>query len=385
MLNREIFEQATRAPRFSISLVTKDVLRLCTSKLSTERSILRLNSKLGGDAARVVVEGLVRNVFFIEPVNASVTSTKYAHRWLKDGSSFSDFSVEDPRGASFEECEHMFVELLDDLSGTLDDEAKVEVLNGFLKNSLNGYELPLDYLDVSAEDGRHLHRAGNLKWVFNKSSRTIKLRQAVETLTEPFTYSVIGPDGGTKSVTMPLSIIVNGVLRSKIEVKTYKTDRAQTGNYKTNREKRWEAHPRSVQFASRAVAWGIEFVLLNQMINFSGFPSEVKDKLVANGLADAAVDFTRCPITGDLLEFKEFAAAVMSPVHGRSDYQVGHLNPLKRLAATGSAWGHTPENIAWISADGNRIQGSLSHDETIELLRQIWRNHHFGEQTSTLA
>ena len=62
----------------------------------------------------------------------------------------------------------------------------------------------------------------------------------------------------------------------------------------------------------------------------------------------------------------------MAPEQGRSAFQVGHLDPLK---VEGNLWtnGHRPDNIGWISASGNRIQGSLSAEETREMLKRIWR------------
>ena len=56
----------------------------------------------------------------------------------------------------------------------------------------------------------------------------------------------------------------------KTEVKTYLTDRAQTGDYQTNREKRWESHPDGVQFAFRRDCLKIEHKLLSQICHFDG-------------------------------------------------------------------------------------------------------------------
>jgi hypothetical protein len=58
----------------------------------------------------------------------------------------------------------------------------------------------------------------------------------------------------------------------KIKVKTYPTDRALTGDHKTNREKRWETHPQSVQFGQRRDCLEVEYTLINQLCHFAGFP-----------------------------------------------------------------------------------------------------------------
>ena len=66
----------------------------------------------------------------------------------------------------------------------------------------------------------------------------------------------------------------------------------------------------------------------------------------------------------------------MNPQHGRSSFQVSHLDPLK-LNATGDEveFGHKAENIGWISSDGIRIRGGLSLHETRDLLKTISQNY----------
>ena len=63
--------------------------------------------------------------------------------------------------------------------------------------------------------------------------------------------------------------------------------------------------------------------------------------------------FVKCPITGDNIQYSEFANDALHPTHGRSAFQVGHLNPLKS-SDTDGFYGHTADNISWISENGNR-------------------------------
>lgn len=49
------------------------------------------------------------------------------------------------------------------------------------------------------------------------------------------------------------------------------------------------------------------------------------------------------------------------------------MNPLK--AGVGATNGHTPENVAWISEDGNRIQDALTLDAVKNLLRRVAKNY----------
>ncbi len=59
---------------------------------------------------------------------------------------------------------------------------------------------------------------------------------------------------------------------SKITTKTYLTDRGQTGGHQTNREKRWEAHPKSVHFALYQNCLQVEYKLVVQILEFYDFP-----------------------------------------------------------------------------------------------------------------
>ncbi|XGB38433.1 MAG: hypothetical protein LVT47_08325 [Cyanobacteria bacterium LVE1205-1] len=87
------------------------------------------------------------------------------------------------------------------------------------------------------------------------------------------------------------------------------------------------------------------------------------------------MEISRCPITLEPLVFQEFREELMNPTHGKSNFQVGHLNPLKLDDPNSLIAGHTAGNIAWISANGNRIQGSMSLEEVRDLLKRITHNY----------
>lgn len=162
--------------------------------------------------------------------------------------------------------------------------------------------------------------------------------------------------------------------KGKIEVKTYLTDRVLTGAHKTNREKRWETHPDSVHYALRRDALEIEYVLVEQLCHFEGFPRGIRENLKKQNLVDLSDEPFRCPVTLEPQSFKEFEDALLNPVAGKSSFQVGHLNPLKAVNEDPRC-GHTAENISWVSADGNRIQGSLSLEDTRAMIRRIAENY----------
>ena len=287
---------------------------------------------------------LIRNSFLVELVNDEVTSTKVECRW-------SPRLAGECRYAQFDSCYEIFKKLLEIISGLNAEE--IGILKDFLNYSLISYELPIDY---TTPRDNNIHAADNVNLFLNDSVlKTIKLRKLIFTGRDPI-YSVF-----------------KRILTDKITVKTYLTDRAQTGDYKTNREKRWEAHPRSVQYALRRKCFEIETVLLLQAARFQNCDNQFVSLLKTSGLLEDNFEFRRCPITGEIINFDDFSADVLHPIHGKSKFQVGHLNPLKATSQDGIS-GHSAQNISWISENGNRIQGSLSIKEVDRLLKNIYRN-----------
>ncbi len=222
------------------------------------------------------------------------------------------------------------------------------------------YEVPIDYTAVPSRlHTTRMHCLGNMSWTFDEIMiRTLKLRQL---LTDP--------------QTSPDARFFRRVLNDKIKVKTYLTDRVLTGAHKTNREKRWEAHPASVHFATRREAMAIEYTLVTQLCCFDGFPKRPRELLQREGVLPGDIQTFRCPVTREPMSFAKFYDELENRTHGRSQFQVGHLNPLKLDDPSDVASGHTADNISWISEDGNRIQGSLSLNDVRALLRRIAMNY----------
>jgi hypothetical protein len=297
--------------------------------------------------AASVLMGIVRAAFLIELVNDAVTSTKFEFRW-------SPRLAGDPRGCTFDECFAIFANLATDLAAEAHDVSVVKTLARFARFNMLPYEMPIDYVARTSP----IHRAANMAWIWYdpEITKTILLR---EQLRDPTTTGALA------------ALFV--LAEKKTKVKTYLTDRALTGASKTNREKRWEAHPEGVQFAFRRDCLKIEHKLMSQICHFEGFPRDVRAALTTSNAILAMELPARCPITRDALEFDMLRRTLEQPDWGRSQFQVGHLNPLKGPGA-GPQFGHTPANIAWISADGNRVQGHLSYDETMALLERIREN-----------
>jgi len=310
----------------------------------------QLRASLGNNF-RKLTYSILRNAFLIELVKVpKIETTKFRVRWFKQLNN-------DPRYCSFDECLLIAQDLLTTLPAWLAEPSHAECITLSFSNGMVPYESPLDYVSRFTQQNR-LHQRGNLIWFYDDLvMRTLKLRKYLK-----------------DEATSPDRQFFRIVLSDKIKVKTYLTDRVLTGEYKTNREKRWETHPNSVHFAERRVCMAIEYALVTQICAFDGFPAASLKQLQEANILPQDLPMALCPITGDALSYEAFRNELLNPTHGKSDFQVGHLNPLK-LGNDGEATGHTSDNISWISADGNRIQGSLSLDAVRILIQRISENY----------
>lgn len=293
------------------------------------------------------VGNLIRFSFLIELTNLTVGSTKMKTRWLSglilmpQDNSFEPIQGEfipgnDPRASSFDDCLHIFSKCLNIICDQFEAETDiVDVLLLFNKNKSIPYEFPFDYVNPSLVP---IHVASNVEWALN-----FDITWLLEV--RPIFKKVLDKQQ------------IN-----KIQTKTYKTDRALTGKDKTNRAKRWEVLSEDFQHASLKQCWSVEKKLLSELIGFNGFPTETIKELQDKGLISNDIAISRCPVTLEVLEFSTLMADAQ---HGVSDYQVGHLHPLKRNGL------HEEENICWQSSDGNRIQGDMMIEEILELLETI--------------
>ncbi|UBF29299.1 hypothetical protein K9N68_16565 [Kovacikia minuta CCNUW1] len=385
---KEILEQAVAreegtSNRFSMSAPFKAILPALEETLSIEcyKNIkaslaASFTNKVGKDIAEYVLQSIFRHAFLIEAVRKPSGATNMSVRWD------APLDQNDYRYASYDKCFEIFEMLVSSLKEDLDEQENRQLLKLFKEYGLLSYELPLDYKNRVV--GRYIHSIDNFTWMWDElPKRTLKLR------------SLLLAKKRTANKNKTDQILLLEAAYSKIVVKTYLTDRAQTGDYKTNREKRWETEPESVQFALRRDCLEIEYTLVQQLCRFKDFPSDISKLLEEEGLLEAEVNgvevvlanpphlsyeilkgssFFRCPITMDELDFDEFQREVTDPEHGKASFQVGHKNPLKAINDDPYS-GHSAQNISWISADGNRIQGHLSLKEARALIRKIYKNY----------
>jgi hypothetical protein len=340
---RAVLEQEIARDRFAMPGLVASILPVLIEE--QRQRVQTLNRVLVDQVAQHVFRGIVRSSFLIELVKTpKIETTKFEVRWA------DRLDAADPRFASFDECLKIFDSVLAELEPALELEENRELLRLFRIWSLPAYEIPLDYRQRIAEG--YIHRADNISWTWEEVIRRVVTLRA-------FLLNSTNPDAAFFSAAY-----------GKIQVKTYLTDRVQTGAYKTNREKRWEAHPASVHFALRRDCLEIEYSLVNQLCHFNDFPLALFQALNDEGLLIPIETPFRCPITMEPFSFKDFKQEVESPIAGKSNFQVGHMNPLKAVNDDPSS-GHAAQNISWISSHGNRIQGHLSLRETRAMIRRI--------------
>lgn len=351
---KEAIEAILAAPRFNMNALYGDVWSIIEDSPTCAPSLNIVEQILSPKQYKRFANSILRNAFLIEPMLTKGGATKTTYRWL-------NALADDQRYCSFEECLAIAENLINVLGGGwLNNPNHLETFQLSLDHQMIPHESCFDYINLIERNDTvtRIHRLGNLEWIYSPVAiRTLKLRQFL-----------------TNPQTSPDSVFFKQVLEDKIKIKAYLTDRVQTGEHQTNREKRWETNPHSVHFATRQMGMEIEYKLVTQICAFEGFPDASREALQAQNILPADLNIFRCPITLDPLSFTQFREELINPVHGRSSFQVAHLNPLK-LGDPNEARGHMAENISWISADGNRIQGSMSLTQIRALLRRIASNY----------
>lgn len=306
---------------------------------------------------KLVVGNVVRFSFLIELTNLKVTSTKMKTRWLpakiqmSQAKSFTPVEGtfqpgNDPRASTYDECAAVFAKVCNLICDKYEETASIgDLLRTLSQHSRVPYELPFSYKNPKASP---VHTEGNVAWALTDDIQWLlgarKLLRAA--------------DGAEREA-------LRETVKKKLEVKVFKTDRSLTGKDKTNRAKRWEVLSDDFQHATIEQCWSAERQLTLDLVGFEGFPTALRARFVKESLVAAEQPKTRCPVTLEVLDFSTLSKSVLTPTHGESDYQIGHLHPLKRGGR------HEGENVRWQSADGNRIQGDLTIEETSRLLDSI--------------
>ena len=210
--------------------------------------IQNLRHVLGARHYKKLSQTILRNAFLIELVKVpKIETTKFRERWYRqlDG---------DPRGCSFEECSEIASDLLEEPPAWMSDLHHAEALKLAFDYSVIPYEAPIDYALRITQNGR-IHERGNLVWYYDELIlRTLKLRKYL-----------------TGSEQSPDVAFFRQILDDKIKVKTYLTDRVLTGDYKTNREKRWRHIPNPFTLPNDEPAWRLSMPWLRKYVLLTDF------------------------------------------------------------------------------------------------------------------
>lgn len=173
--------------------------------------------------------------------------------------------------------------------------------------------------------------------------------------------------------------VANKTLNS-IQTKALRTPRKVTGEWKTNREYRWDLVRHHPQYATHKNCLIIHLRLLGMMCEFVNAPDlpQATRKLLAKYIGHHPNPGTyRDALTLRLLNYNSFADEVLSGSHGESGFHVGHEDPT-RLPR------HVPENISWREKRSNLIQGNMTLRESrTALVELIARYFELGEVTIT--
>ena len=343
---KQIIEDSVATERFNINSLFKELIKIDEIKELHNEYTSIVEPKI----AKKILIGIIRFSYLIEPVKVpKIESTKFAYRWG------DELTSDDPRRAEFEICKLISDNLFQDVLNALRDNDRMEILKNIISHTLIPYEINIDYINRITD--RRIHTPDNIALFWDEDFISVfKLRESLLNL----------------SINTYASFFSRAY--DKICVKSYLTDRVLTGEHKTNREKRWECHPKSVHFALRKECLKIEKKLINQIFHFENFPDDLKTILSERRLLNAQNEVSRCPITLNKISFVNFKEEVLNPIHGKASLQVGHMHPLKS-GLENTIMGHSAENISWISSVGNRIQGELSVDETQSLIKTIFSNY----------
>lgn len=304
--------------------------------------LARLKKILPGSEYKNFKKVIIRFSFFIAFTDRSVgtDATRTNVRWASELNG-------DPRFATYDECEKICQKVIHKIvtASTSD----LSLLRDYCRLNAFTEALPIDYIRKIPSG---IHSALNVDVFTDDATRDyVKIRSII---TDPSR----NPDHS----------MFNMIYKDKLETKAYKTDRTQTGDFKTNREWRWETLPNNFQFAFRRDCDSVINQLILGVCRFKNCNPTLVSALQGEKLLSSPLTFYRCPITGDELDYNEFVYEIQNPEHGKSAYQVGHMSPLKLGGI------HRGDNVAWETLDGNRIQGNLSETEVNDLLKRIFTN-----------
>jgi hypothetical protein len=161
-----------------------------------------------------------------------------------------------------------------------------------------------------------------------------------------------------------------------IGTRALRSQRRQTGLFKSNRAARWKLDPADPQYGTEVDCKLINLRLLGMMLEFRNAPvvdDETRQTLERYLGQPIRPDAYRDALTLERLDYAELRLEVENPTHGQSRFHIGHENP----KATPK---HTPTNVSWREGRSNSIQGDLTLPEArTKFVELIARYFELGE------
>jgi hypothetical protein len=360
--------------------IAMDVQATIATLLDFLKRQLTALGREGTQAARKLEERIDTVAFKIRlplPSDPSCNQTPMRDRWIMDPESY--LKEGDPRAATEDECMAMKAMLLAKacmFEGVEQpDTATRAVIEQVLGDSYSpgaarciqtGETLRLTDLVIGATMSTYMVGSAELPVEYQKPLTCCGLHEAknIGWLRPPTEIIAVRTFLAQKDVP--------GSLLNKVQLKAYSTDKQTMPPFFSNRDYRWATWVESPQFASRTDCRGVELQLLAQILEFVDAPrlSDEERRQVEHHLGrELVLNSCHCPITGDPLVYKDFEEAAKNPQAGKSEYHVGHLNPLTRGGK------HVKENVVWMSDAGNRIQGNDTFDEIVALIQRAAAFH----------
>lgn len=140
-----------------------------------------------------------------------------------------------------------------------------------------------------------------------------------------------------------------------ISTRALRSGRKQTGQFRSNRASRWRLNPNDPQYGTELDCKLILLKLYAQLFEFYNAPdlperlqlifnNYVKKPIVSQSYKD--------PLTKEYLCFEKFCIESNNPIHGHSQFHIGHHNPKLHPK-------HTPNNINWRTHRSNMAQSDV--------------------------
>lgn len=153
---------------------------------------------------------------------------------------------------------------------------------------------------------------------------------------------------GCRSVGIPDKLV------QSIVTKAIRAPKRLTGAYRSNRESRWLLPEDHIYYATEVDCKLVCIKLLAGLFRFKNSPSPTDDLKVWMQPYFVIGEY-RDPITDEEFDYLEYVNEQAMPVHGRSKFHIGHMNP-KAIPK------HVPDNIMWQTKLSNEIQGGMPLD-----------------------